>query len=323
VSISVVIPLCDEVESLRALHQELAEAAQRQDDEFEFIFVDDGSTDGSWDVIRQLAVEDRRVRGIRFRSNFGKAAALTAGFEAASGELILTMDADLQDDPHEISRFLAAIDDGEDLVCGWKKIRHDPWHKVLPSRVFNWMIGVLTGVRLHDHNCGMKCYRREVLDEIELHGGMYRFAAVLAAARGYKVAEVVVHHRPRKFGHSHYGFSRFFKGTLDLITVWFRTQFGDKPQYLFGTVAALLLVFGLMGASFGWSWFAFAAVLIAVQLFATGLIAEVVAAKLAPATRSYSIAECVGDELTHQVPLAPLPAGGNGGGGGGSHRRDP
>jgi dolichol-phosphate mannosyltransferase len=187
VTISVVIPLCDEADSLRALHQELAEVAGRQDDDIEFIFVDDGSTDGSWDVIRQLAGEDSRVRGIRFRGNFGKAAALTAGFEVAGGERIVTMDADLQDDPHEIPRFLSAIDDGLDLVSGWKQIRHDPWHKVLPSRVFNWMIGAMTGVHLHDHNCGMKCYRREVLREIDLHGGMYRFAAVLAAARGYQV----------------------------------------------------------------------------------------------------------------------------------------
>lgn len=294
--ISVVIPLCDESESLGTLHQELSDVAGRLDDDFEFIFVDDGSTDNSWDIICRLAQDDPRVRGIRFRGNFGKAAALTAGFATALGERIITMDADLQDDPHEIPRFLAAINQGYDLISGWKKVRHDPWHKVFPSRVFNRMIGILTGVPLHDHNCGMKCYRHEVLGEINLQGGMYRFATVLAAARGYKVGEVIVHHRPRKFGQSHYGFTRFFKGSLDLITVWFRTQFGDRPQYLFGTAGAVLMLFGLIGAFVGWSWFALVTILLAVQLFTTGLIAEVVVGDRGSAAHRYSIAERAGEE---------------------------
>lgn len=292
--ISVVIPVCDEVESLEELHRELSEVAARNDYDLQLILVDDGSTDGSWSVIRRLAESDPHLRGIRFRRNFGKAAALTAGFAVAQGDMVFTMDSDLQDDPHEMPRFLAAIDQGYDLISGWKQIRHDPWHKVFPSHVFNWMVSRLTGVHLHDHNCGMKCYRREVLGEIDLHGGMYRFATVLAASRGYKVGEVVVHHRPRRFGHSHYGFTRFFKGSLDLVTVWFRLNFGEKPQYLFGSIAAVLLVSGLMGWFLGWSGFAFAAILIAVQLFATGLVAELVAAQNAARGESYSIAERVG-----------------------------
>lgn len=299
--ISVVIPVCDEAESLEELHHELQEVATRNDYDLQLILVDDGSTDGSWNVIRRLADADPHLRGIRFRRNFGKAAALTAGFAAAEGDLVFTMDSDLQDDPHEMPRFLAAIDGGFDLISGWKQIRHDPWHKVLPSRVFNWMIGTVTGVHLHDHNCGMKCYRREILGEIDLHGGMYRFATVLAASRGYKVGEVVVHHRPRRFGHSHYGFTRFFKGGLDLITVWFRLNFGDKPQYLFGSLAALLLVWGLIVGFFGWHWMAFASVLIAVQLLATGLVAEVVAAQSAAREPSYSIAERIGGSFADAV----------------------
>jgi glycosyltransferase involved in cell wall biosynthesis len=301
VLISVVIPVCDEVESLEELHRELSEVASRHDYDLEVIFVDDGSTDGSWSVIRKLADEDPRVSGIRFRANFGKAAALTAGFRAARGEFVFTMDSDLQDDPHEIPRFLRKIDDGFDLVSGWKQVRHDPWHKVFPSRIFNWMIGLLTGVHLHDHNCGMKCYRREVLSEIDLHGGMYRFAAVLASSRGFKVDEVVVHHRPRQFGHSHYGFSRIFKGMLDLITVYYRTRFGEKPQYLFGSIAAVAVLWGLIGWLFGFTNFALVTILIGIQLFATGLVAEVVAAQNAAETKAYTIAECAGQHFVERA----------------------
>jgi dolichol-phosphate mannosyltransferase len=268
----------------------LAEVAEKRGYQLDILWVDDGSTDGSWNEICRLVQEDRRVRGIRFSGNFGKAAALTAGFEAARGEVIFTMDADLQDDPHEIPHFLAELDQGYDLISGWKQIRHDPWHKVMPSRVFNWMVSSLTGVKLHDHNCGMKCYRRAVVEAIDLHGGMYRFATVLAASHGFKVGEVVVHHRPRQFGHSHYGVSRFFKGTLDLITVWFRTRFGTKPQYLFGTIAALLIVWSGMAWFIGWKWFALASLLMSVQLFTTGLVAEVVAANLASREQQFSIA---------------------------------
>jgi dolichol-phosphate mannosyltransferase len=203
----------------------------------EIIFVDDGSTDGSWEKIRQLTAHDSRVRGLRFRRNFGKAAALSAGFEAARGDVVFTLDADLQDDPHEIPRFLAEMATAKlDVVSGWKKVRHDPWHKVFPSRVFNWMVGFLTGVHLHDHNCGFKSYRREVLGELQLYGELHRFVPVLADARGWKVGEISIQHRPRRAGRSKYGFYRFVKGFLDLLTVYFLTGFGQRPQHLLGSL---------------------------------------------------------------------------------------
>ncbi|MHC4402702.1 MAG: glycosyltransferase family 2 protein, partial [Planctomycetota bacterium] len=184
--LSIVIPVFNEEESLEKLHEEICEVAKANRYELDVIFVDDGSTDGSWKVIERLAETDRRVRGIRFRRNFGKAAALSAGFAEVRGRLIVTLDADLQDDPQEIPRFLAQMEEDLDVVSGWKKVRHDPWHKVGPSRVFNWMVSRLTGVKLHDHNCGMKCYRREVFDEVRLYGELHRFVPVLAAARGFR-----------------------------------------------------------------------------------------------------------------------------------------
>lgn len=243
--LSLVIPVFNEVESLPELHREFSEVAAANGYQLDIVFVDDGSTDGSWDVIERLAKEDPRVRGIRFRRNFGKAAALSAGFEAAHGEIVLTLDADLQDDPHEIPRFLEAMNTGLDVVSGWKQVRHDPWHKVGPSRIFNGLVGWLTGVHLHDHNCGFKCYRREIFNEVRLYGELHRFVPVLAAARGWKVGEIVVNHRARKFGRSKYGFRRFVKGFLDLLTVYFLTGFGQRPQHLLGTIG--LMFFGLGG----------------------------------------------------------------------------
>ena len=208
------------------------------------VFVDDGSTDGSWAEIERLASQDPRVQGVRFRRNFGKAAALRAGFQAARGEIVFTLDADLQDDPHELPRFLEQMNTGLDVVSGWKQVRHDPWHKVGPSRVFNWLVGWLTGVRLHDHNCGFKCYRREIFDEIRLYGELHRFVPVLAAARGWRVGEIAVHHRPRKFGQSKYGVRRFVKGFLDLLTVYFLTGYSQRPQHLLGTVGLVSFLAG-------------------------------------------------------------------------------
>jgi glycosyltransferase involved in cell wall biosynthesis len=245
--LSTVIPVYNEDESLVALHAELSEVAAAKGFELDMIFIDDGSSDGSWRVINELAQRDPRVRGIRFRTNFGKAAALSAGFKMARGELVMTLDADLQDDPHEISRFLEKIHGGLDVVSGYKQVRHDPWHKVYPSRVFNWLVSWMTGVKLHDHNCGMKCYRREIFDEVRLYGELHRFVPVLAAARGYKVGELVINHRARKFGHSKYGMRRFVKGFLDLLTVKFLTNFGQRPQHLLGTIGLLSFAGGLLG----------------------------------------------------------------------------
>lgn len=245
--LSVVIPVFNEEESLETLHQELNKVAAAHGYKLDIVFVDDGSSDASWAIIERLAAADCQVRGIRFRRNFGKAAALNAGFAAVRGEVVMTLDADLQDDPAEIPRFLAELDKGVDVVSGWKKTRYDPWHKVFPSRIFNWMVSRTTGVVLHDHNCGMKCYRREIFDEVTLYGELHRFVPVLAAARGYRVGELVIHHRARKFGHSKYGVSRFIKGFLDLLTVKFLTGFGQRPQHVLGTVGLLSFLLGGAG----------------------------------------------------------------------------
>jgi glycosyltransferase involved in cell wall biosynthesis len=248
--LSAVIPLRDEAPSLEALHGELSEVARTHGYDLEIIFIDDGSTDGSWEVIERLAAADRRVRGIRFRRNFGKAAALSAGFEAACHELVVTLDADLQDDPREIPRFLAEIEKGVECVSGWKQVRYDPWHKTGPSKVFNWLVGWLTGVKLHDHNCGFKMYRREIFDEVRLYGELHRFVPVLAAARGWKVGEIVVNHRPRQHGRSKYGVTRIIKGFLDLLTVYFLTGFEQRPQHLLGTCGIAAFAIGLAGLTY-------------------------------------------------------------------------
>jgi dolichol-phosphate mannosyltransferase len=245
--LSLVIPVYNERESLAALHAEIAEVAAKLRERVEMIFVDDGSKDDSWAVVREIAAKDDRVRGIKFRRNFGKAAALAAGFGAAKGGVVITMDADLQDDPHEIPHFLEKLRGGLDVVSGWKKVRHDPWHKVLPSRVFNKFLSVLTGVRLHDHNCGMKAYRAEALCEVHLYGEMHRFVPVLAFARGFKVGELVIQHRARKFGSSKYGWKRFIKGGLDVMTVRLLTGFGRRPQHFIGAWGLGFVTVALFG----------------------------------------------------------------------------
>ena len=245
--VSLVIPVLNERESLVPLYTEIAEVAAVNRLHIEVIFIDDGSTDGSWGIIAGLAADHPEVRGIKFRRNFGKAAALAAGFHEAAGGTVITLDADLQDDPHEIPHFLNAIRGGLDVVSGWKKVRHDPWHKVWPSRVFNWLVGKVTGVKLHDHNCGMKAYRAEVFREVRLYGELHRFIPVLADARGFKVGELTINHRRRKFGRSKYGLRRFAKGFLDLITVRFLTGFGNRPQHLLGNFGLIPVALGLFG----------------------------------------------------------------------------
>jgi glycosyltransferase involved in cell wall biosynthesis len=317
--ISVVIPVCNEVDSLRPLHAEIAEVARREHLDTEVLFVDDGSRDGSWKVIQDLAAQDGHVQGIRLRRNFGKAAALSAGFHAARGEIIFTLDGDLQDDPVEIPRFLAALEGPEaqavDVVSGWKKVRMDPWHKVWPSRVFNWLVSWVTGVQLHDHNCGMKCYRAEVFREIRLYGELHRFIPVLAAARGYRVAEIPINHRPRKHGRSKYGVRRFIKGFLDLLTVKFLTGFGQRPQHMLGSLGLVSFVLGNLGMIYlGITWlinwlstgpilpflplherplliYSVAALLLGAQMMSIGFLAELMTAYLSRDDDSYSIAE--------------------------------
>lgn len=311
--LSFVIPLRDEVQSLAPLCEQIVTVAEANNYKFEIILIDDGSRDGSWHEISRIAAVDPRVRGIKFRRNFGKAAALSAGFAAAQGGMIMTLDADLQDDPREIPGFLLAMEQNFDVVSGWKKVRHDPWHKVMPSRVFNWLVSWLTDVQLHDHNCGMKCYRREVLDEVRLYGELHRFVPVLAYARGFRVGEVVVQHHPRRYGSSKYGFRRFVKGFLDLLTVKFLTGFNQRPQHFLGTVGLLCFMVGL-----GWltylsgTWvvgrlmpevqitplherpaliFAVGALLLGGQLISIGFLAELIIAYQGRDADTYSIAE--------------------------------
>ncbi len=285
------------------------------------IFVDDGSIDGSWAVIERLAADDPRVLGIRFRRNFGKAAALNAGFDAAEGDRIVMIDGDLQDDPAEIPHLLAKLDEGFDVVSGWKRVRHDPWHKVLPSRVFNWLVSKLTGVVLHDHNCGLKCFRRDVMLEIRLYGELHRFMPVLASARGFKVSEVVVQHRPRIHGRSKYGASRIITGLLDLLTVRFVIGYGQRPQHLMGTIG--LASFALGGAgmfylAIRWClsrlgegavpihlhetaalYYSLALIMIGAQFMSFGFLGEMITAYLVRESDTYSIKE-------HTVP-GPMP----------------
>ena len=248
--LSIIVPVLNERESMPQLLAEIVRVGERHGIEHEVIFVDDGSRDGGWEAIRELASQDARVSGIRFRRNFGKAAALTAGMRAARGDLVLMMDADLQDDPAEIPNFLAKLNEGFDVVNGWKQRRLDPWHKVYPSRVFNWMIGRLTGLKLHDHNCGLKLFRAEVAREITLYGELHRFIPVLAHARGFRVTEISVHHRERQFGQSKYGVRRFLRGFLDLLTVKFLTGFGQRPQHMLGAVGLLFLGLGFLGLGY-------------------------------------------------------------------------
>ena len=315
--LSLVVPVYNEEESLTTLYDEIVAVAQTLDAEIELIFVDDGSTDSSWAIIAALAERDSRVIGVRFRRNFGKADALDVGFRTATKPIVMTLDADLQDDPKEIPDFLKLLDSGYDVVSGWKKKRHDPWHKVLPSRVFNAMVSRLTGVKLHDHNCGMKCYRREIFDEITLYGELHRFVPALAAARGFKVGEKVVEHRARKFGVSKYGFNRFIKGFLDLLTVKFVTSYGQRPQHLLGTIG--LTSFAVGAVTMCWMaihWilaripclglaeyhlggrpavvYSAALLLLGAQFLSVGVVAELVVSYQNRKGREYSIKERIG-----------------------------
>ncbi len=245
--LTIVVPVYNEEESLRALYEQIGAVEDEYGYDIQIVFVDDGSKDGSWSVIEDLSVESDKVRGIQFRRNFGKACALDAGMREVETDIVLTMDADLQDDPAEIPKFIEQFEAGFDVVSGWKKVRYDPFHKTIPSKFFNLMVNRMTGVKLHDHNCGFKLYRREIFDEVRLYGEFHRFIPVLAAARGWKVGEVVVNHRPREFGKSKYGVSRIIKGFLDLLTVSFLTSYNHRPQHLLGSIGLLSTFVGSVG----------------------------------------------------------------------------
>ncbi len=230
--VSLVLPVYNEALSLRKLHGAITEVMAGRDEDYELVFVDDGSSDDSFRVLEELHGEDDHVRVVRFRRNFGKAAAYSAGFEAAQGEIVVTLDTDLQDDPAEIPLFLEKIDEGNDMVIGWKHGGKGALDKSLPSRFFNFVVRRLTGIQLHDFNCPFKAYRKEVLNEIHVYGELHRYIPVLASARGFKLAEIKISNRDRQHGHSHYGMERYIRGMLDLLTVIFLTRFARRPMHL-------------------------------------------------------------------------------------------
>jgi glycosyltransferase involved in cell wall biosynthesis len=244
--ISVVVPVHDEERTVALLYDELASALDPLGQEWEAVFVDDGSRDGSFAALTRLHAQAPNVRVVRLRRNFGKAAALVAGFDQARGETIVTIDADLQDDPAELPRLLAKLDEGFDLVSGWKTRRQDPWSRRILSRLFNAVTSWMSGVRMHDMNCGLKAYRAEVAHGLRLYGELHRFIPVLAHHRGYRIAELPVNHRPREHGHSRYGLERYLRGFLDLLTVSFIGRYRQRPLHLFGGLGLLL---GLLGTA--------------------------------------------------------------------------
>jgi glycosyltransferase involved in cell wall biosynthesis len=244
--VSVIVPLYNEEESLKELHQQLRTALSRISNRYEIIFVDDGSTDRSFEVLRGLKRFDNRTKIIRFRRNYGKSAALSVGFQNALGNIVVTMDADLQDDPTEIPSLVKRINEGYDLVSGWKKKRRDPITKTIPSRFFNFVTSLMTGIKLHDFNCGLKAYRRDVVKTVKVYGELHRYVPVLAQWEGFRIGEMIVNHRPRKYGKTKFGLGRFWKGFLDLLTVLFTTRYFRRPLHLFGFWGLVFLLGGLV-----------------------------------------------------------------------------
>ncbi len=325
--ITAVIPVCNEFASLAELHRQIRAVETAHDYKIRIIFVDDGSTDTTWHEIEQLAAVDDRVLGIRLRRNFGKAAALMAGIDVADDPILLTMDGDLQDDPGELPLLVAKLAQGNDVVSGWKIDRRDPWHKTIPSRFFNRLVGWLTSVKLHDHNCGFKVYRKEVFDEVQIYGELHRFVPVLAAARGFKIAEVPVNHRPREHGHSKYGVFRVVKGFLDLLTVKFITGYGHRPQHMLGSAGLLALLLGGLMLTFlagkwiasrvvaGWEpvnlhetamlYYAVALLLLGGQFLSIGLLGEMLTAFLVRKTDLYSVAKYTGPDAATSTKSHP------------------
>ncbi|MGM0375456.1 MAG: glycosyltransferase family 2 protein [Bacteroidota bacterium] len=311
--LSIVIPLFNEEESLPELVQWINTVCSRMDVSFELILVDDGSSDHSWEVVRELKEGYGFLRGIRFRRNYGKSAALNTGFQIAEGDVVITMDADLQDDPEEIPVLFDMIRSGNyDLVSGWKKKRRDPLNKTLPSKFFNRTARMVSGIKLHDFNCGLKAYRGEVVKNIEVYGEMHRYIPILAKRAGFgKITEKVVHHRERRYGETKFGIERFLKGFLDLLSVIFISKFGSRPMHLFGALGTLmfLLGFGLaiwLGAhklycvahgivaplvtNNPFFYIGLVCMILGTQLFVTGFLAELVS-RNRPDRNVYSVSE--------------------------------
>jgi len=245
-NLSIVIPLFNEVESLPELVQWIEKVTKANKLSYEVIMVDDGSKDGSWDVVKELAAKNKNIKGIRFRRNYGKSAALHEGFIAAKGDVVITMDADLQDSPDEIPALYKMImEEGFDLVSGWKQKRHDPISKTLPSKLFNWVTRMMTGIHIHDFNCGLKAYKNDLVKCIEVYGEMHRYIPVIARKAGFnKIGEKIVSHQARKYGVTKFGLERFVNGFLDLLSVSFITRFGKRPMHLFGTIGTLSFLVG-------------------------------------------------------------------------------
>jgi len=305
--LSVVIPVLNEAESLPELHRELVAALEGLGKAWEILYLDDGSRDGSDRVIAGLAAGEPRVRGVSFQRNFGKSAALAVGFRLARGEWVATLDADLQDDPAELPRLVQALENGTDLVSGWKQNRQDPITKTLPSRLFNAVTSAVSGLRLHDFNCGFKLYRREVTDSLEIYGELHRFLPALAHWRGFRVAEVPVRHRARRFGHSKFGAARFINGFLDLLSAAFISTSALKPLHVFGRIGLLFLLVGAaIGVWFVTLWvggepmrvrplmlFGAGLVLLGIQFILMGLLGEMIAHLAArseyPVRRRYNL----------------------------------
>jgi glycosyltransferase involved in cell wall biosynthesis len=306
VEVSVLVPVLNEEATVEELAARVLAVLDGLGKSCEVIFIDDGSTDATARRVRAARERDPRVKLVRLRRNFGKAAALTAGFDQSRGRILVTMDGDLQDDPDEIPRFLSTLEEQDlDLVSGWKRHRQDPASKRLPSRLFNWATRRLAQVDLHDFNCGFKAYRREVLAEIAVYGELHRYIPVLASRRGFAVGEIQVNHLPRRHGVSKYGWDRFYKGLLDLITVLFITRYTRRPLHLFGAIGLLFLAGGFsINAYLAWIWVAGARLanrpllllgillmLLGIQVLTTGLIGEMITFKNFRRQDSYSVKE--------------------------------
>jgi len=297
--LSIVIPFYNEQESIEELIGWIERVLADQKLEYEIIMVDDGSNDGSWKIVEQLAGQRKYLKAIRFRRNYGKSAALQCGFQASQGKVVITMDADLQDSPDEIPALYHMImHEGYDLVSGWKKVRHDPFSKRWPSKIYNAVARWVTGIKLHDFNCGLKAYRQQVVKSIEVYGDMHRNIPFLAKQAGFKkIGEKVVQHRKRKYGESKYGWQRFVTGFLDLLTLVFITKFGRRPMHFFGVLGSLMFLFGFIGAAFlgaekiyavknhikaplvtsnPYFYMALVAMILGTQLFLSGFLAELI-----------------------------------------------